>query len=174
LKDGRIPTASTSSPTATSFIPKLTQAERDLLKAHEGCYRCRNFYAGHFSRDCPIGADGRPTQETCKNVNLPAALKAKAAQVGNASSSHQSTVIAVVFDNNSDDNAVFDDEDLDKYVPEPFSFPDHLWWDCCVDAPATCAPTPFRALIDHGCPPVLISSDLADSYSNPSLSRALS
>jgi hypothetical protein len=163
-KDSRTMGASTSVniPNATSFIPKLTQAERELLKAHEGCFRCRVFYSGHISRDCPLGADGRPTPEACKTVNLATALKAKAAHTSSASGSHPSTVIAAVFDNDSEDNTMFEDEDLDKYVPKILSFPDHLWWDCCVSAPATCAPTPFRALIDHGCPPVLISSDMAD------------
>ena len=44
----------------------------------------------------------------------------------------------------------------------PFALPQHLNWTCCIDAPATCAPTPVEALIDHSSSPVLISSELAE------------
>jgi hypothetical protein len=33
-------------------VPKLTREEKDILKAHLGCYKCRTFYVGHFSPDC--------------------------------------------------------------------------------------------------------------------------
>ena len=53
----------TKTPTPTSMnnavpianfiaLPKLTQTEKDLLDLHQGCYKCRIFYAGHFSRTC--------------------------------------------------------------------------------------------------------------------------
>ena len=40
--------------------------------------------------------------------------------------------------------------------------PSHLIWTCCIDVLATCTPTPIKALINNGSPPVLISSDLTD------------
>jgi hypothetical protein len=61
--------ASTASPTS-SFgpfvaLPKLTQPEKDLLDQHQGCYKCRMFYTGHFSHTC---SNKRPTLEACKKV----------------------------------------------------------------------------------------------------------
>ena len=50
----------------------------------------------------------------------------------------------------------------DEYMPPSLSFPPHLLWMCCVDALATCARTPMKALIDHGFPAVLISSHLTE------------
>ena len=47
-------------------------------------------------------------------------------------------------------------------MPPSLSLPPHLVWTCCVNTPATCAPTPVEALIDHGSPAVLISSHLAE------------
>src|ERR1700678_462697 len=56
------PTANTLTYTSAasrdiSFIrlPKLTDAERDLLRTHSGCFKCRRFNAGHGSSspNCP-------------------------------------------------------------------------------------------------------------------------
>ncbi|KAJ7346911.1 hypothetical protein DFH08DRAFT_700336, partial [Mycena albidolilacea] len=44
------PAASTSAPKG---CPKLTDLERSLLNEHEGCNKCRKFYAGHRAADCP-------------------------------------------------------------------------------------------------------------------------
>jgi hypothetical protein len=141
-----------------NITAKLTQAEHDLLRAHRGCFRCRKFYAGHFAQGCPLGANGRPSPEACKNVTVEAALKAKS-----AFEAKEAGLVAAVFDEghlDSDDFEISEDE-ADEYVSN-LSLPSHLWWDCCIDAPGTCAPTPVRALIDHGSPPVLISSELVE------------
>ena len=37
------------------FASKLTDIERKLLSDHEGCFKCRTFYAGHRSPECPNG-----------------------------------------------------------------------------------------------------------------------
>lgn len=35
------------------------EADRDFLRKHEGCFRCRRTYAGHFWKDCPgVGTSG--------------------------------------------------------------------------------------------------------------------
>ena len=143
-------------------IPKLTQPEKDLLDLHQGCYRCCTFYAGHFS--CTCTAD-RPSLETCKKVTAAYAAKAKA-----AFEKKSTPVVAAVFGEDMDED--FTDEDLvdsnefNEYVPpQPIPpLPEHLWWDCCIDAPFTCPPSPMRVLIDHGAPPVLISDDTVELY----------
>ncbi|KAF8237977.1 hypothetical protein L208DRAFT_1244428 [Tricholoma matsutake] len=143
--------------TVQPFTAKLTQLEHDVLKAHRGCFHCRLFYAGHYSPGCPLGANGRPTPEACKNVTLASALKAKAAFEANLP-----TVVAAVFGENSDKDFAMDEDEADEYMSMPLSLPLHLWWDCCIDGPMTCAPTLIRALIDHGSPPVLILSEFVD------------
>lgn len=137
--------------------PKLTQAEHDLLRAHRGCFCCRLFYAGHYAPECPPGTNGRPTADACKNVMTSAALKAKAAFEGKG----PAFVVAVFGDEEDSDDFDMAEDEADEYVLN-LSLPSHLWWSCCVDAPLTCAPTPIRALIDHGSPPVLISSELVE------------
>ena len=37
-----------------SFDP-LSDSDREFLSKHEGCFRCRKTYAGHFWKDCPAG-----------------------------------------------------------------------------------------------------------------------
>jgi hypothetical protein len=38
----------------TTIVPKLTPEERSLLMTHQGCLKCRCFYAGHFTDKCPV------------------------------------------------------------------------------------------------------------------------
>jgi len=49
-------------------------------------------------------------------------------------------------------------------IPPSPSLPSHFWWNCHLDAPLTCAPTPVKALIDSGSPPVLISEECVELY----------
>lgn len=132
-------------------MANLTQAEHDLLKAHHSCFHCRSFYAGHFMSDCPLGNKGQPTAEACRNVTLSKALKAQI-----AFNATKPTVVAGIFETEDEDSFEMSEGKASEYVPNFFSFPPHLWWNCCIDAPFTCVPTPIHALIDHGSPPVLI------------------
>ncbi|KAJ6583539.1 hypothetical protein DFH09DRAFT_1144658, partial [Mycena vulgaris] len=52
--------ASNGSLSTNPHPPKLTKAERQLLKDNKGCTRCRKPYAGHRWDDCPepMSADG--------------------------------------------------------------------------------------------------------------------
>ncbi|KAG5634028.1 hypothetical protein H0H81_003736, partial [Sphagnurus paluster] len=36
------------------YLPKLTNTKKALLAAHLGCSRCRKFYAGHKTSECPL------------------------------------------------------------------------------------------------------------------------
>jgi hypothetical protein len=64
------------------------------------------------------------------------------------------------------DTDFVDSNEFDEYAdPLPsFLLPDHLWWNCCINAPFMCAPSPIRALINHGATPVLISEDTVELY----------
>lgn len=138
------------------------QAEKDLLDLHQGCYKCRIFYAGHFSCTC---TGERPTLETCKKVTPAGALHAKAAfKACNA------TIVSAVFgaglDEDFVDEDLVDSNEFNEYMtPSPLPpLPKHLWQDCCIDAPFTCAPSLMQALIDHGAFPVLISEYATELY----------
>ncbi|KAF8218786.1 hypothetical protein L208DRAFT_1468115, partial [Tricholoma matsutake] len=158
---------STSTPTYSSSTPlvPLTDAEKELLKLHQGCFKCRVFYVEHISRNC---TNPRPTAEDCKKVTPAHAAKARVAY---EKKKQGTTTIAAVFEgaavfeddvSNEDSDKFVDANEADEYVPPSLSLPPHLVWTCCIDAPATCAPTPMEALIDHGSPAVLISSNLAE------------
>lgn len=73
-------------------------------------------------------------------------------------------IVAVFDDSNNKDyfDADMEGNEGDECVSNIFAFPAHLKWTCCVDVLLTCAPTPVEPLIDHGCPPVLISSELVE------------
>ncbi|KAF8237158.1 hypothetical protein L208DRAFT_1519101, partial [Tricholoma matsutake] len=156
---------STTAYNAASTLPPLTDAEKDLLRLHQGCFKCHTFYAEHFSRNC---TNPCPTAEDCKKVMAAYAGKAKLAY---EKKKHGMTTIAAVFEGASvveedisdeGSDQYMDANEAEEYMPHTLSLPPHLIWTCSIDAPATCTPTLINTLIDHGSPPVLISSDLTD------------
>ena len=44
-----------SSSTPSHTVPKLSDEEKRVLSAHDGCFKCRRLYAGHRTRECPNG-----------------------------------------------------------------------------------------------------------------------
>lgn len=132
--------ATTSTAKPGTGTPKLTNAKHKLLKAHHGCYWCQIFYVGHVSPNCTLGPNNQPTPKACKNVTLANALKAKAI----FKKKQGVTMVAAVFGGDSNDSdVILDNKDINEYVPSDLSLPKHLWWTCCIDAPATCVPTPI-------------------------------
>ena len=76
----------------TPRLPPLSERERALLRAHEGCFKCRRFYADHTSRNCPTGfpdaATYRPlTEADAQNALRQRSNSAPAALPSRASSS---------------------------------------------------------------------------------------
>ncbi|RDB15414.1 Transposon Ty3-G Gag-Pol polyprotein [Hypsizygus marmoreus] len=169
------PTPSTSSNTSRPprpFIPRLSDAEKSLLASNGGCYKCRLFYTGHYADSCTVE---RPSPEAIRNVTPENAALAKTAY-----EQRKPAVVAAVFgtepatfvsDNYSYDDSPMDEDyypeyAADEYVPSfTDSLPKHVWWDCSLDAPFTCAPTPVRVLIDSGACPVMIFSEMAEIHS---------
>ncbi|GLB33350.1 hypothetical protein LshimejAT787_0102340 [Lyophyllum shimeji] len=54
-RTSRTPTSEAGS-TPRRNLPKLLDTEKALLNTHDGCTRCRKFYAGHRSPNCPMTA----------------------------------------------------------------------------------------------------------------------
>lgn len=55
-------------------LPKLTEDERELLRRHEGCSKCRSFYADHRPEKCK---KGYPSPYTLSPLNEEAAVTAR-------------------------------------------------------------------------------------------------
>ena len=152
--------------TATSShatqIPMLTDTKRTLLNNHEGCTRCRRFYAGHRSHDCPMTLNNTwPDPAKYKTLTPAMAEAAKRPRVVAA--------FAPLTGEESDDYNSYneDDYDDDTYVPcttppSPSFTEPHLFITVEVTGPATLEfPLSVKALPDIGCPSTVISCQLA-------------
>lgn len=63
-------------PAGNTYPPKLTDDERRLLHEHEGCLKCRVFYAGHRADKCTVTLSGKDY----KTRTITVALRAKTAK----------------------------------------------------------------------------------------------
>jgi len=163
-----VSTAAPNTPYTTPLKP-LTNNNKTPLRQHLRCYKCRMFYAGHLGQNC---TNLHPTLKDCKQVTAANTAKAKAAYDKIQAASHMAmTTIATIFEadaifeeseSNKDSEDYVDAKEVEEYIHLSFALPQHLHWMCCIDAPATCAPTPVNTLIDHRSSPVLISSELTD------------
>jgi hypothetical protein len=72
----RHPRPATIVTSTNPFPPPLTNEERRLLREHDGCVKCRAFYAGHSSDHCTVKLSGKGY----KTLNIQDALRAKASK----------------------------------------------------------------------------------------------
>ncbi|KAG2017511.1 hypothetical protein CC2G_007017 [Coprinopsis cinerea AmutBmut pab1-1] len=90
------PTDSNNSGRRADWIPNLTEDEKDILGRHGGCFKCRQFYAGHRWATCP---NGYPTLKNYKKITAEMAADAKKKRdnaTTNASASKGKAVAAVL------------------------------------------------------------------------------
>ena len=179
---------------ATAPFPCLTEAQKSLLSSHRGCYKCREFYTDHISTGCSWCLATSTAINNCNEAGAAAALLARSSKTvpssgaKNTPSSSAPTIITAILNEDSDDD-LYGDHDFSaldmsdgfepyEYVPPSpvpnVSFlsptvlsplPAHFWWDCRINGPLTCSPTPVKALINTGSPPVLISEECIELYS---------
>jgi hypothetical protein len=133
-------------------IPKLTQADCELLNAHEGCYKCHGFYAGHKGSDCQIGFPDPASYKPLTEAGAQAAKKKKSIVAAIATAPNKTIVAAVGMSS----SVIGDGTDSGEYVP--ILHAPHLFWDCLANDPNDIPPFPIHALIDDGCTTVLIMS----------------
>ncbi|KAF8989419.1 hypothetical protein BDQ17DRAFT_1547591 [Cyathus striatus] len=134
------------------FLPRLTDTEKKLLHEHEGCARCRRFYAGHRSDTCPMKKMNTWPDAT-SYVPLSEAM-AKAAVPRIVVGAARASSLAEV-----------EDEDTDSYVlPVPNSFSTlHFYADFSITGPSISEfPITVSSLLDTGCPSTVISAALVD------------
>ncbi|KAJ7751037.1 hypothetical protein B0H16DRAFT_837114, partial [Mycena metata] len=167
-------TSGSSSSTKNPYPPKLTELERELLSANEGCTKCRKPFAGHTWRDCPSPATA--SDVTVVTKELIAEAKRAKTKGASSSSSHPKTVAAVVPPVVDDDSSDESDDEVSEDLggrtdvsncptspPPPFPHADpHLVWPCLVEGPMSNLPLTVNALIDNGAFIVMIHEDLVD------------
>ena len=174
MRSHKRPFNSSSSP----YPPRLTEEERRLLQEHDGCFKCRTFYAGHRQGTCTTTVSGKGY----KPLTAQDALRAKAQKntrrsttVGVVSDATTPTpaespnLVAAVFPDFDDDEEIsFSDANDDSLpsvsVPPPLKCK-HLTWKCSLTGPT--GSFPVRALVDSGAHMVLIRSALAHKLQLP-------
>jgi hypothetical protein len=159
-----------SLPPNFKFPPKLTEPERKLLFEHEGCLRCRTFYAGHFSSQCTSAASG----ENYKPRTIQDALRAKAlkttrpppvasiTEVATDGGSAIDLVAAIFPDSMTADHTLSEGSEpsFASVSTAPPLKVKHLLWDCVLTRPSDHTTVKTRSLIDSGAHMVLIRPDL--------------
>ena len=169
-------TASSSNSTSTFVaLPFLLDAERTLLNEHDGCTKCRKFYVGHRSRDCP---NGFPSGKGYKSLTLADALTAKKGKQPSTTSSNKpatkpvvatapssdedepDTIAAVLPSTSMLDSDSEEDADISKRDVSAPMKSKHLIWNCQVHGLKHDFPVKTHALIDNGAHLVLICPEL--------------
>ncbi|KAF5319287.1 hypothetical protein D9619_008691 [Psilocybe cf. subviscida] len=150
-------TAAAASGTARVNLPGLTDPEKALLDAHEGCRKCRRFYVGHRTATC---TNPFPPGLGYKTLTLEMALSAQRAQAGTASTASTSRIPAGNI-NVSTTTPADDETDSDSYVP--LSTPmteEHLFPLMEIDGPSLEGPISIQPMLDTGSPSIVISDSL--------------
>ncbi|KAJ7708917.1 hypothetical protein B0H17DRAFT_1191418 [Mycena rosella] len=141
-----------SSAALSGFCPPLTNNEHALLKANDGCNKCRVFFAGHRSNSCPNGYPSATSYTERTQANIAATkklLKGKSVAI---------IMPGVEDQSDSEDDS---DEPSDMSLCSPHRVA-HLHWDCLVEEPMSNLPLEIIALIDNGAHLVLIDADLVN------------
>jgi hypothetical protein len=163
-----------SSMTTVNRLPKMTETERKLLLDNEGCLKCRKFFAGHRSNNCPNGFLNAGTYRTLSNDDVNAARRPTSnaiASITGPTTSVEATAfpVAAVFPP-SNRSCVLDmsngdlskDSDDDVSGPTiPFSIP-HFLWKCLVKGQLSGDDVLLTGLLDDGSHVVLIKASVAD------------
>ena len=141
-------TSTSSSATSSTFIPLpiLLDSECTLLNENDGCTKCRKFYVGHHSHDCP---NGFPSGKGYKTLVLADTLSAKKGKSTSSTSSSKqppkpvaatapssddepNTIAAVLPSASNEGSDSDEDADLSKHdVSAPLKSK-HLVWSCQI------------------------------------------
>ncbi|RXW11285.1 hypothetical protein EST38_g14570 [Candolleomyces aberdarensis] len=166
--------------TKAGYLPALTDAEHKLLNDHQGCRKCRRFYAGHISKDCRNGFPKVPA-DGYKELTLQKALEEKKKSSGSSGSSStvRTAAITTVDENSSPTitaavintvtprkpkvhipsrNAVLGKWEDNGASSDDVSGPlpvENLFWDTHVFG-CDEFPTPVRTMLDNGAGLILI------------------
>jgi len=165
LADRLEPTNASSS---KKFLPKLTEADKELLDTHAGCRRCRTFYAGHTTDDCPMKANNTwPDVHSYVPITAAKAARTASGLVAAVGADEDLEVHDAYIEEYTEDDIAPRDDDTEGYVcppldsPTPHSIP-HLFTKADISGPAISSfPIRVRAMLDIGCPATVMSGRLA-------------
>jgi len=165
----------TSSTSSSAFVklPRLTDAEKNLLDENQGCRKCRRFFVSHHSTNCPndypSAAKYKPL--TAEDVSQAHPRGKPVASVGPAEPivALSAPIAAIMPPPNALSVLHGDEGDLSKdsndsvstTLAVPFSLP-HLHWTCALDDPTSVDRLVLTGLIDNGSHAVLIRPDLVE------------
>ena len=153
----------------------LTDDEHIMLNEHEGCTKCRCFYAGHCSQSCP---NRFPVSKGYKTFILADVLAVKKTKA--VAKSTTKAVAATIKDVDSDKEitaaaaAVMPDslgiyksysKDYSDISGHDLSCPlcsKHLLWDCQINGLISDFPVTTHVLIDNGAHLILIHPELVN------------
>ncbi|KAK7037109.1 hypothetical protein R3P38DRAFT_2517126 [Favolaschia claudopus] len=151
---------------SSKYPPKLTDDERELLRKHDGCMRCRKPYAGHYASDCenPASVDNVVivTEKLCNDTRR-AKGKAPASATATTSKTIAAIVPPVLSESEDEDSLDIGDRSTVSISSTPTS--PHLFWGCLMDGPGSLLPVQVSALIDNGAHLVIIDDSLATRLS---------
>ncbi|KAJ7152722.1 hypothetical protein C8R43DRAFT_1127176 [Mycena crocata] len=156
----------------TPRVATLDDSERDLLKANDGCTKCRQPFVFHNRFNCN---NDWPTPATYQRVTpefIAAAKKRMNEKNGKGASSSGSSSkagpsVAVVMPSADIDDV----DDEDDSTTDPSSDVSnltchtsaHLYWDCLIEGPMSNLPIELRALIDNGVFIAMIDDDVVEA-----------
>jgi hypothetical protein len=163
-------------------LPKLTDSEKDLLRAHSGCFKCRRFNAGHGSNapTCPgfpsgngyktitrfADAIGRPAVKPAPSASSKGKMIASLLETMESEGEEAVAVFApsAVLGNGTESGELDAVSDLAPLKCK------HFVWKCFIEGPSTEFPLKVYSLVDNGCHLVLICPDIVEKLGLPTFS----
>jgi hypothetical protein len=154
-------------------LPKLTDAECNLLFDNEDCLKCRHFFIDHRSANCPnefpsgVGYKPLTTDDVksacCKMSNPVASVtdSSRGSGILPIMTIMPPTNDSAVLEGNSSDLSKDSDDSMSAHSV-PFSIP-HYHWRCAINGVDSLNHVDVEALIDNGSHTVLICDDLVDN-----------
>ncbi|KAG1785106.1 uncharacterized protein HD556DRAFT_1451069 [Suillus plorans] len=155
-KAGQMTNNASSASKPFTCLPSLTEDECQLLCDNDGCFKCREPFAGHGSATCKKGFPNGATYKTLMAVLIVSKRAKKDKGIIAAVEAEESDTVAVVMP-----STVLEGSDSGEECVAPLQTP-HLRWECFVDRPAVFSPLNVSALIDHGSSLVLIGEGLVN------------
>ncbi|KAG1786930.1 uncharacterized protein HD556DRAFT_1247607, partial [Suillus plorans] len=152
---GQTATSTTSSSKTFTRLPTLTDNERQLLRDNDGCFKCREPFAGHSSSNCSKGFPDGSSYKTLTAAMIASKKSKKGSGMVAAVDVDEDHTVAVVMP-----SAVLGDGTDSEECVAPLQTP-HLRWDCLVTGPAVSSSVRVSALIDHGSSLVLVDEALS-------------
>ena len=154
--------------------------EHRLLHEHEGCLKCRAFYAGHRADKCTTTLSGR----NYKQLTQQDALRVKANKGGtrnpplaaitapklDTETSESNDLLAAIFPTAAIADTSFSDtanSSMSSVSHPPTLKCNHFIWNCAVISLTACVPVNKTALIDSGANMVFICADTVSKYQLP-------